>query len=174
MPKEGFTKMCENMIKSDKIHVGLKADYKDYIHRINYEKLIYTGPIDYFYDYKYGELLYRCLNFVYEILDEDSYQEVGVVNYPNHPYFTRITEFKKLTGQEVEGKTAIMKEYPGFNGEKCYPYPTQEYLDKFKLYEAEMEKEENVIFAGRLAKYKYYNMDLVVKDALEIFENEIK
>ena len=174
MPKEGFTKMCENMIKSDKIHVGLKADYKDYIHRINYEKLIYTGPIDYFYDYKYGELLYRCLNFVYEILDEDSYQEVGVVNYPNHPYFTRITEFKKLTGQEVKGKTAIMKEYPGFNGEKCYPYPTQEYLDKFKLYEAEMEKEENVIFAGRLAKYKYYNMDLVVKDALEIFENEIK
>ena len=67
-----------------------------------------------------------------------------------------------------------MREYPGFNGEKCYPYPTKEYLDKFKLYEAEMEKEENVIFAGRLAKYKYYNMDLVVKEALEIFEKEIK
>lgn len=67
-----------------------------------------------------------------------------------------------------------MREYPGFNGEKCYPYPTKEYLDKFELYEAEMEKEEHVIFAGRLARYKYYNMDLVVKDALEIFENEIK
>jgi UDP-galactopyranose mutase len=174
MPKEGFTKMCENMIKSDKIHVGLKADYKDYIDRINYETLIYTGPIDYFYDYKYGELLYRCLNFVYEIIDEDSYQDVAVVNHPNDPYFTRITEFKKLTWQEVEGKTAIMKEYPGFNGEKCYPYPTQEYLDKFKLYEAEMEKEENVIFLGRLARYKYYNMDLVVKEALEVFENQIK
>ena len=141
MPKEGFTKMCENMAKSDNIHIGLKSDYKDYINKINYETLIYTGPIDYFYDYKYGELLYRCLNFVYEILDEDSFQEVAVVNYPNDPYFTRITEFK---------------------------------MDKFKLYEAEMEKEENVIFAGRLAKYKYYNMDLVVRDALEIFENQIR
>ncbi len=174
MPKEGFTKMCENMAKSDNIHIGLKSDYKDHIDKINYETLIYTGPIDYFYDYKYGELLYRCLNFVYEILDEDSFQEVAVVNYPNDPYFTRITEFKKLTWQDVEGKTAIMREYPGFNGEKCYPYPTQEYLDKFKLYEAEMEKEENVIFAGRLAKYKYYNMDLVVREALDIFENQIK
>ena len=166
--------MCEKMIENDNINVGLKSDYKQYIDKINYEKLIYTGPIDYFYDYKYGELLYRCLNFVYDILDTDSYQEVGVVNYPNHPYFTRITEFKKLTGQNIDGKTAIMKEYPGFNGELCYPYPTEEYLEKFKLYENEMEKEENVIFAGRLAKYKYYNMDLVVKDALEIFENEIK
>ena len=135
---------------------------------------IYTGPIDYFYNYKYGELLYRCLNFVYEVLDEDSYQEVGVVNYPNHPYFTRITEFKKLTMQDVEGKTAIMKEYPGFNGELCYPYPTQEYLDKFQQYKKEMDNEENVIFAGRLAQYKYYNMDLVVKNALEIFETQIK
>lgn len=175
MPKEGFTKMCENMVKSDNIHIGLKSDYKDYIDKINYsKKLIYTGPIDYFYDYKYGELLYRCLNFVYEILDMDSYQDVAVVNYPNDPYFTRITEFKKLTAQNIKNKTAIMREYPGFNGELCYPYPTQEYLDKFKLYEAEMEKEEDVIFAGRLAKYKYYNMDLVVKDALEIFEKEIK
>ena len=174
MPKKGFTEMCKNMIKSDNIHVGLNTDYKKYIDKFDYETLIYTGPIDYFYDYKYGELLYRCLNFVWEILDEDSYQEVGVVNYPNHPYFTRITEFKKLTGQYVKGKTAIMKEYPGFNGEKCYPYPTKEYLDKFKLYEDLMKKEENVIFAGRLAKYKYYNMDLVVRDALDIFENEIR
>ena len=174
MPKEGFTRMCEKMAASDKISVMLNTDYKAVIDDINYETLIYTGPIDYFYNYKYGELLYRCLNFVYEILDEDSYQDVAVVNYPNDPYFTRITEFKKLTWQEVEGKTAIMREYPGFNGEKCYPYPTQEYLDKFKLYEAEMEKEENVIFLGRLAKYKYYNMDLVVKDALEVFENEIR
>ena len=174
IPKEGFTKMCENMIESDNIHIGLNSDYKDYIDKISYDKLIYTGPIDYFYDYKYGELLYRCLNFVTEIIDVDSYQEVAVVNYPNDPYFTRITEFKKLTFQEVEGRTAIMKEYPGFNGELCYPYPTKEYLDKFKLYKSEMEKEENVIFAGRLAKYKYYNMDLIVKDALEIFENKIK
>ena len=98
------------MIENDNINVGLKSDYKQYIDKINYEKLIYTGPIDYFYDYKYGELLYRCLNFVYDILDTDSYQEVGVVNYPNHPYFTRITEFKKLTGQNIDRKTAKLYE----------------------------------------------------------------
>ena len=102
------------------------------------------------------------------LIGKDSFQEVAVVNYPNDPYFTRITEFKKLTWQDVEGKTAIMREYPGFNGEKCYPYPTQEYLDKFKLYEAEMKKEENVIFAGRLAKYKYYNMDVLVAEILNM------
>ena len=169
-----FKNYTEKQWGTSAANLSSSVIYKDYLDRIDYETLIYTGPIDYFYDYKYGELLYRCLNFVYEIVDEDSYQDVAVVNYPNDPYFTRITEFKKLTWQEVEGKTAIMREYPGFNGEKCYPYPTQEYLDKFKLYEAEMEKEENVIFAGRLAKYKYYNMDLVVKDALEIFETQIK
>ncbi len=175
MPKEGFTRMCENMIESDNIFVGLKSDYKDYINRINYDKkLIYTGPVDYFYDYKYGELLYRCLNFTYEILDEESYQEVGVVNYPNDNYFTRSIEFKKLTQQKIAGKTAVMKEYPGFNGELCYPYHTDEHLNRFKLYEKEMINEENVVFAGRLAKYKYYNMDLIVKDALEIYEKEIR
>lgn len=174
MPEEGFTGMCEKMVESDRIKIILNTDYKDIIDEIDYEVLIYTGPIDYFYNYKYGELLYRCLNFSYEILDVDSYQDVAVVNHPNHPYYTRITEFKKFYDVEVPGKTAIMKEYPGFNGELCYPYPTQEYMDKYNLYLEEALKEENVIFAGRLAQYKYLNMDLVVKNALDIYENEIK
>ena len=168
--KKEYTQYMRNIIESTP-NIWLKQCC---ITELKTENGRITGAIDELFDYKYGELLYRCLNFVYEILDEDSFQEVAVVNYPNDPYFTRITEFKKLTWQDVEGKTAIMREYPGFNGEKCYPYPTQEYLDKFKLYEAEMEKEENVIFAGRLAKYKYYNMDLVVREALDIFENQIK
>lgn len=174
MPKEGYTKMCENMVSSDNIKIQLNTDYKDIIDNIEYETLIYTGPIDYFYNFKYGQLLYRSLKFVTETYDKDSYQKVAVVNYPNDYDFTRITEFKKLTSQVVENKTTIMKEYPGFDAEPCYPYPTKEYLDKFKEYEKDMEKEENVIFLGRLAQYKYYNMDLIVKNALDTFEKVIK
>lgn len=174
MPKEGYTKMCEAMIDNPKIHVLLNTDYKDVIDDIEYDKLIYTGPIDYFYDYKFGKLLYRSLKFVSEIHPTDSYQEVAVVNYPNDNDFTRITEFKKLTGQVVPDRTAIMMEYPGFDDEPCYPYPTDEYAQKFEQYRELMDDEDDVIFIGRLAEYKYYNMDLVVKSALDKFESEIK
>ena len=174
MPKEGYTKMCENMIKNSKIHILLNTDYKEVIDDIDYEKLIYTGPIDYFYDNKFGKLLYRSLKFVTETHDLDSYQEVAVVNYPNDNDFTRITEFKKLTDQEYPNKTIIMKEYPGFDDEPCYPYPTEEYKNKFEQYKKLMDEESNVIFIGRLAEYKYYNMDLVVKSALNAFKNKIK
>ncbi|MCL2116647.1 MAG: UDP-galactopyranose mutase [Methanobrevibacter sp.] len=170
IPKEGYTKLCKKMISSDNIEIKLNTDYKEIINDIDYEILIYTGPIDYFYDYKYGKLLYRSLNFVTETYDEDSYQECAVINYPNDYDFTRITEFKKLTFQNIKDKTTIMKEYPGFDDEPSYPYPTKEYLDKFQEYKKDMEKEKNVIFLGRLAQYKYYNMDLVVKKALESFE----
>lgn len=118
-------------------------------------------------------MLYRFLKFVTEIHPVDSYQEVAVVNYPNDNNFTRITEFKKLTNQIVPNKTTIMMEYPGFDDESCYPYPTQEYKDKFQQYKHLMDKEEDVIFIGRLAEYKYYNMDAVVKSALGAFENKI-
>ena len=170
MPKEGYTKMCENMINNNKIHILLNTDYKEVIGDIDYEKLIYTGPIDYFYDNKFGKLLYRSLKFVTETYDLDSYQEVAVVNYPNDNDFTRITEFKKLTGQEYPNKTIIMKEYPGFDDEPCYPYPTEEYKNKFKQYKKLMDKENDVIFIGRLAEYKYYNMDAVVRRALDLFK----
>ncbi|MDL2271042.1 UDP-galactopyranose mutase [Methanobrevibacter sp. OttesenSCG-928-I08] len=173
IPKKGFTAMCDEMVKSDKIKIVLNTDYKEIIDEIEYETLIYTGPIDYFYDYKYGELLYRTLRFVSETYNKESYQSVAVVNYPNDYNFTRITEFKKLTQQKSD-KTTIMKEYPGFNGEPCYPYPTKEYLDKFQEYKKDMDKENNIIFLGRLAEYKYYNMDLIVKSALDAFENKIK
>ncbi|MCC7554225.1 MAG: UDP-galactopyranose mutase [Methanobacteriaceae archaeon] len=174
IPKDGYTKMCEKMLESDNIKIKLNTDYKNIIDDIEYDTLIYTGPIDYFYDFKYGKLLYRSLKFITETYDEDSYQEVAVVNYPNDYDFTRITEFKKLTFQDLKNKTTIMKEYPGFEDEPCYPYPTQEYLDKFQNYKKDMDKEENIIFLGRLAQYKYYNMDLIVKNALDAFEDKIK
>ena len=106
MPKHGYTKMCEKMIANKNIKILLNTDYKEVIDEIQYEKLIYTGPTDYFYDYKHGKMAYRSLDFVYETMDMEKYQEAPVVNYPNDYEFTRITEFKQMTGQEHK-KTTI-------------------------------------------------------------------
>ena len=169
MPKHGYTKMCEKMIANKNIKLMLNTDYKEIINEITYDKLIYTGPTDYFYDYKHGELQYRSINFVFETLDCEKFQEAPVVNYPNDYDYTRITEFKQLTGQEHK-KTTIMKEFPTSEGEPYYPYPTKECKAQFAKYQEEMEKETNVYFLGRLAQYRYYNMDAVVQEALKLFE----
>lgn len=169
MPKHGYTKMCEKMAANKNIKIMLNTDYKEVINDISYEKLIYTGPTDYFYDYKYGKLSYRSIHFKMETYDRESFQEAPVVNYPNDYDYTRITEFKKLTWQEHR-KTTICKEFPCAEGEPYYPFPTKECKAQFALYEEEMRKESNVIFLGRLAEYKYYNMDAVVKRALDVFE----
>lgn len=172
MPKQGYTKLCENMVKSKNIKILLNTDYKEVIGDIQYEKLIYTGPIDYYYDYKYGKLAYRSINFNFETYDKESFQEAPVVNYPNDYDFTRITEFKKLTSQE-HNKTTILKEYPCAEGEPYYPFPTKEHKEHFALYQKDMVKENNVVFIGRLAEYRYYNMDAVVRSALDVFEREL-
>lgn len=173
MPKHGYTKLCENMIKNKNTKVMLNTDYKEVIDNIEYEKLIYTGPTDYFYDYKYGKLAYRSIKFEFETYDTESFQEASVVNYPNDYDFTRITEFKKLTSQK-HSKTTILKEYPSAEGEPYYPFPTKEHKEHFAKYEEEMKGETNVIFLGRLAQYRYYNMDAVVRSALDAFEELIK
>ncbi len=172
MPKDGYTKLCENMVRNNNIKILLNTDYKEIINYIQYEKLIYTGPTDYFYDYKYGKLAYRSINFQFETLDTQSFQESPVVNYPNDYDYTRITEFKKLTGQQND-KTTILKEYPSGEGEPYYPFPTKEHKEHFAKYKKDMEAEEKVIFLGRLAQYRYYNMDAVVRSALDIFEEEL-
>ncbi len=172
MPSHGYTKLCENMIENKNIKIMLNTDYKEVIEDINYEKLIYTGPTDYFYDYKYGKLAYRSIDFKFETYVKDSYQKAPVVNYPNDYDFTRITEFKKLTGQEHH-KTTILKEYPCSDGEPYYPFPTKEHKENFAKYETDMKEEKDVIFIGRLAQYRYYNMDAVVRSALDVFEEEL-
>ncbi len=169
MPKHGYTKMCENMAKSKNIKIMLNTDYKEVIDDIKYDTLIYTGPTDYFYDYKHGKLSYRSINFEFETYDMDEFQEAPVVNYPNDYDYTRITEFKKLTWQEHK-KTTICKEFPCAEGEPYYPFPTKDCKAQFSLYQEEMDKESKVIFIGRLAEYRYYNMDAVVERALDIFE----
>lgn len=173
MPKYGYTKMCEKMVENRNIHILLNTDYKDVINDIEYEKLIYTGPVDSYFDFKYGKLKYRSIGFEFETLNCESYQEAAVVNYPNDYDFTRITEFKKLTGQE-SNKTTIVREYPTWEGEPYYPYPTKDCAEQYKLYKQECDKLTNVIFIGRLAEYKYYDMDAVVKRALDVFKTEIR
>lgn len=173
IPKYGYNKIFENLLTNKNIHILLNTDFKDVIDDIEYENLIYTGPIDYFFNYKYGKLPYRSLRFEFETLECEKFQEVGTVNYPNDYDFTRITEFKYLTGQKHH-KTTIVREYPTSEGEPYYPIPQKKNIEQYKLYEEEAQKLKNVFFIGRLANYKYYNMDKVVEEALKLFYQNIR
>lgn len=173
MPKYGYTKMCENMVKNNKIHILLNTDYKQVIEDIEYDKLVYTGSVDYYFDYKYGKLKYRSERFEFETLDISSYQDESVVNYPNDYDFTRITEYTKLTGQ-ISNKTTIAREYPTWQGEPYYPVPQKEFMEQYNKYKEELDKLKDVYFIGRLAEYKYYNMDAVINNALNIFKASLK
>jgi UDP-galactopyranose mutase len=167
IPLYGYTCMVKNMLAHENISVLLNTDYKKIIGEVKFERLIYTGPLDYYFEYKFGKLPYRSIVFEEETLDLENFQSVGTVNYPNDYDFTRITEFKHLTGQK-SAKTTIVKEYATASGEPYYPIPQKKYLDILNLYQNEQAGLENVYFTGRLAKYKYANMDAVVKEAVEL------
>jgi UDP-galactopyranose mutase len=169
LPVHGYTKLFENLLSNRNITLMLNRDYKDVIGDIRFGRLIYTGPIDYFFDYKYGRLPYRSLRFEFETHDREYFQEVAVVNYPNDFDFTRITEFKHMTLQK-HPKTTIVKEYPISDGEPYYPIPAKDCLEIYNRYKKEADKLKSVYFTGRLAEYKYYNMDVVIKKSLELFE----
>lgn len=172
MPAAGYTHMFINMMANTNIKVLLNTDYKEVIENIEYEKLIYTGPIDYFFDYALGKLKYRSIDIVFETKDTCDYQSASVVNYPNDYDFTRITEFKKLTSQKHD-KTVICKEYPTWEGEPYYPVPIEEQKKLYAQYKSKADTQKDVVFAGRLAEYKYYNMDAVVLSAMELFDTKI-
>lgn len=167
MPKHGFTRMFEAMLDHPNIHVLLNTDYRDIRNLVPYRELIFTGPVDEFFDYRFGKLPYRCLEFRHETLNQPLFQPVAVVNYPNENAYTRITEFKHLTGQE-HPKTSIVYEYPCGEGDPYYPIPRQENGEIYAKYQA-LARETGVHFAGRLATYKYYNMDQVVAQALTVY-----
>ena len=171
-PKYGYTKMCEKMLDNANIHIMLNVDYKEIITSVEYDKLIYTGPLDYYFDNCYGELLYRSIKFVFETYDFESFQETASSRYPQDYDYTRITEFKKMTGQKSD-KTTILKEFPCFGGEPYYPYPTEKWKKLAQKYRELAKKENNTIFIGRLAEYKYYDMDDVMRRALDCFNDEI-
>lgn len=171
MPLHGYTVMFENLLNHPNIQVQLSTEFKDVLIEENqFDHIVYTGPIDAFYDYKFGHLPYRSLRFEHEHLkDIEQYQSVGTVNYPNDFDFTRITEFKHLTGQK-HPSTSIVKEYPTSEGDPYYPIPRDENEKLFKQYQALANNEEKVTFVGRLAEYRYYNMDQVVGAALNAVE----
>lgn len=169
LPQEGYSKLFKNLLSNKNITVILNTDFKDVINDIRFNRLIYSGPVDYFFDYSHGSLPYRSLNFEFETVDNEYYQEVAVVNYPNDYDFTRITEFKHMTLQKHD-KTTIVKEYPKNEGEPYYPVPIQEAHELYKKYEKMALNLKSVHFLGRLAKYKYYNMDQAIKKSLELFE----
>jgi UDP-galactopyranose mutase len=170
MPLEGFTRMFERMLAHPNITVMLSTDYRDVLSDYPDAKLVYTGPIDEYFDYRFGKLPYRSLRFEHETHDQENFQPVGVVNYPNDHKYTRITEFKHLTGQE-NPKTSVVYEYPTSEGEPYYPVPRPENAKLYEKYRELAENTPNVYFCGRLANYKYFNMDQVVAQALHLYRN---
>ncbi len=168
MPKHGYTRMFEKMLDSPRIKVMLNCDYREIMDEFEYGEMIYTGPVDAYFDYRYGKLPYRSLEFKHETHDVDVFQEAPVVNYPQNQPYTRITEFKYLTGQTHQ-KTSIVYEYPRAEGDPYYPIPRPENAELYTKYKALADAEEGVHFVGRLATYKYYNMDQIVAQALTTY-----
>jgi len=189
VPLEGYTKIFENMLSNKKIKVILNKDFKELI-KIDFNKkkiyfdnkefkgkLIYTAMIDELFDFKYGRLPYRSLDLKFETINKKYYQEAASINYPNDYDFTRITEFKHIHPVNAN-KTVILKEYPKSYYPKTdiayYPVFTPDNMKLYLKYRGEADKFKNLLLVGRLAEYRYYDMDDVVKRALEVFEEKIK
>ncbi len=172
MPLHGYTKMFEKMLNHPNIHLMLSTDFKEVNDQLSYDQLIYTGPVDEYFDHCYGKLPYRSLRFEHKTVDETDYQPVSVVNYPNDNEYTRITEYKKLTGQE-HAKSSLTFEYPQSEGDPYYPVPRPENATLYRQYKQLADEQENVHFVGRLGTYRYYNMDQVVAQALTLYKKLI-
>ena len=169
MPADGYTAMFKRMLDNPLITISLGTDYRDVKDEIDAGHTIYTGPIDEYFDWRFGKLPYRSLRFVHSTIDAEHFQPVGTVNFPSEevPY-TRISEYKHLTGQEHR-QTSITLEYPSAEGDPYYPVPRPENQALFKRYEALADATKGVTFVGRLATYRYYNMDQIVGQALSVF-----
>jgi UDP-galactopyranose mutase len=169
MPRHGFTRMFENMVDHKNITLELGADFQDIKNKVRYRNLIFSGPIDEFFDYRFGKLPYRSLSFKHETLQTEWFQPVAVVNYPNECEYTRVTEFKHLTGQK-HPRTSIVYEYPQAEGDPYYPVPRAQNAAIYAQYRELALSQPNVHFVGRLATYRYYNMDQVVGQALTLYK----
>lgn len=175
LPKGGYTKLFERMLDHPNIEILLNTDYFDVKNEYkNYQKLFYTGPIDRFFDLKtvgFEKLEYRSINFVSETVDAEFFQENSVVNYPGTEVdFTRIIEYKHF-GNQKSAKTTIVKEYTVDDGEPYYPVPNPRNQEIYNHYKAEADKLPDVYFVGRLANYKYFNMDQAFMNALDLFNS---
>lgn len=173
MPLYGYTQMFRNMLTHPNIKIMLNTDYKEIIDTIPFKNLIFTGPVDEYFNYCYGKLPYRSLEFKFETIDGEVFQPTGTVNYPNEQLYTRITDFKYLTGQK-HPKTAVVYEFPKAEGDPYYPVPRPENAELYKKYQQLAASMKNTYFVGRLATYKYYNMDQVVAQALTTFKKIVQ
>lgn len=168
MPKHGFTRMFENMLAHHNIELALGIDYRQLRKEVNVKEIIYTGPVDEFFEFRFGRLPYRSLRFEHQTLNKQWHQPVAVVNYPNDFNYTRVTEFKHLTGQQ-DSRTSIVYEYPQASGDPYYPIPQPENASMYANYRVLAEQHRRVHFVGRLATYRYYNMDQVIGQALALY-----
>jgi UDP-galactopyranose mutase len=168
MPLHGYTRMFERMLMHPNIKVLLNADYRDIEGTIPHAEVIFTGPIDEYFDHRFGPLPYRSLDFVFETRNVPTAQAAPVINYPNDNAFTRVTEFKYLSGQE-HPKTTLVYEYAKAEGDPYYPVPRPENTALYHKYQALADETPGVHFLGRLGTYKYYNMDQVVAQALTLY-----
>jgi len=169
MPLHGFTRMFDNMLNHPNIKVMLNTDYQEIQKAIPCREMVYSGPVDEYFDYRYGKLPYRSLDFKHETHNTSVFQKAPVINYPNEQLYTRVTEFKYLTGQE-HSKTSIVYEFPKAEGDPYYPVPRPENNEMYKQYKALSDTTPGVYFVGRLATYKYYNMDQCVAQALSVYK----
>jgi UDP-galactopyranose mutase len=169
MPLHGYTRMFERMLAHPNIKVMLNTNYREVERLVPWRHMIYTGPIDSYFDCMYGKLPYRSLEFQHVTLPQSQFQAVGTVNHPNDYGYTRVSEFKHITGQQ-HAQTSVVYEYPRAEGDPYYPVPRAENNALYKRYEEEAERQQDVSFVGRLATYRYYNMDQVVAQALTTFK----
>lgn len=170
MPRDGYTVLFQNMLQHQNISVMLNTEFKMVKDKVSARHIVFTGPIDEFFEYRFGRLPYRSLRFEHEHLpDTEWFQRVGTVNYPNEYDFTRITEFKHATGQQHRS-TSIVREFPCSIGDPYYPIPRKENEALYQKYKELARSQENVTFVGRLAQYRYYNMDQVVAASMKAAE----
>ena len=173
IPKEGYTRMFENMLNHPLIECRLNTSWQSVRETIQYERLFFTGAIDEFFDYRYGELPYRSLDIRFETLETEKYQNAPVVNYPENYDFTRITEYKYFLNEKSD-KTVLSYEYPeafavGRN-ERIYPILNEDTQSRYNQYLEEAKKLPHVVFLGRLGAYRYYDMNRTIAGAFETFE----
>jgi UDP-galactopyranose mutase len=166
IPLNGYTRLFETMLSHDNIDILLETEYADVSGDIKYKRLVYTGPVDEYFNYCHGNLGYRSLHFDFKNITTTSFQDYAVINYPNEYDFTRITEYKKLTGQKADS-TTVSYEYPSSVGDPYYPVPTTENSLIYEKYSEEARKLRSVVFAGRLGTFRYLNMDIACLEGMK-------
>ncbi|MGA3123426.1 MAG: UDP-galactopyranose mutase [Polyangiaceae bacterium] len=169
MPAHGYTRMFNRILSHPGIRILLKADYREIRGEVPHREVIFTGPIDEYFDFRFGRLPYRSLEFRHETHAMEVFQSAPVVNYPDAHEYTRVTEFKYLTGQK-HPMTSIVYEFPRADGDPYYPIPRAANAELYRRYKALADVTPGVRFVGRLATYKYYNMDQVVGQALALVD----